>query len=385
MHPSDFRLASLYGVGRDWPIGYDDLEPYYSAAEEIMSISGDDASAAAFPRSAPYPQPPHRMTSADEVLAAAFPGLHFPMPTARSRVPTPGRGVCCATAACNLCPNDAKFTAHNGMAAVFADPRVSVLVHARVTGIETRAGTVSAVEYEHGGAMHRALCELCVLGANAIFSPYILEQSGMGTPLTGKGICEQLGVEFVAHLDGLDALDGSTVLTGLNHLLFDGEHRREAGAAAIHFRSHWRYGGLRLEEGRWRQTLPFLAVIEDLPDDANRVGASERPGVPLVHHPRGSAYAERGLARVRARLEDLLQPLPVEAVFELGPRPTESHLQGTLRMGSDPAESVVDADLVHHRWRNLIVVGSSVFPTCQTANPSLTVAALALRAGERAA
>jgi choline dehydrogenase-like flavoprotein len=54
-----------------------------------------------------------------------------------------------------------------------------------------------------------------------------------------------------------------------------------------------------------------------------------------------------------------------------------------MRMVSDPASSVVDGDLIHHKYRNLIVVGSSVFPTCGTGNPSLTVAALSLRAAEK--
>ncbi|WYK06291.1 GMC oxidoreductase [Cereibacter sphaeroides f. sp. denitrificans] len=51
-------------------------------------------------------------------------------------------------------------------------------------------------------------------------------------------------------------------------------------------------------------------------------------------------------------------------------------------MGSDPARSVVDAGLVHHRLRNLVVVGTSTFPTCSAANPSLTAAALSLRAAD---
>lgn len=48
-------------------------------------------------------------------------------------------------------------------------------------------------------------------------------------------------------------------------------------------------------------------------------------------------------------------------------------------MGDNPATSVIDRNLVHHRWRNLTVVGSATFPTCGIANASLTVAALSLR------
>jgi choline dehydrogenase-like flavoprotein len=85
------------------------------------------------------------------------------------------------------------------------------------------------------------------------------------------------------------------------------------------------------------------------------------------------------------RLPDLLRPLPVEAIHFRGWRRTESHLQGTLRMGTDPRTSVVDADLRHHRFRNLVVVGTAVLPTCSATNPSLTAAALALRAADRLA
>jgi choline dehydrogenase-like flavoprotein len=53
-------------------------------------------------------------------------------------------------------------------------------------------------------------------------------------------------------------------------------------------------------------------------------------------------------------------------------------------MGADPATSVVDAGQVHHRWRNLTVVGTPVFPTCSAMNPSLTAAALSLRAADLA-
>jgi choline dehydrogenase-like flavoprotein len=56
------------------------------------------------------------------------------------------------------------------------------------------------------------------------------------------------------------------------------------------------------------------------------------------------------------------------------------HIMGTCRMGTDPTTSVVDAECRSHDHRNLFIVGASVFPTCGTSNPTLTVAALALRA-----
>ncbi|RWE71949.1 MAG: GMC family oxidoreductase, partial [Mesorhizobium sp.] len=85
-HPKDFRLKSLYGIGLDWPLSYDDLEPFYCTAEAIMSISGDPDMAAVMPRSGPFPQPPHRMSAPDRRMKAAQPGQHFVMPTARARI-----------------------------------------------------------------------------------------------------------------------------------------------------------------------------------------------------------------------------------------------------------------------------------------------------------
>ncbi|MET0659174.1 MAG: GMC oxidoreductase, partial [Steroidobacteraceae bacterium] len=78
-------------------------------------------------------------------------------------------------------------------------------------------------------------------------------------------------------------------------------------------------------------------------------------------------------------LSTVLAPLPVERIEFRDLRATESHIQGSLRMGVDPASSVVDSRQVHHRVRNLVVVGSAVFPSCSCSNPSLTVAALSLR------
>jgi choline dehydrogenase-like flavoprotein len=105
-------------------------------------------------------------------------------------------------------------------------------------------------------------------------------------------------------------------------------------------------------------------------------------GFPRVLHADVSDYARRGVEQSFAALERLLAPLDIERIAFRGMRGTESHIQGTLRMGHDRSTSVVDARQVHHDARNLVVVGSAVFPTCPPAPPSLTVAALSLRSAE---
>ncbi|MEZ0497951.1 GMC oxidoreductase [Sphingomonas sp. IW22] len=381
-HPSDFELRSRYGVGADWPIDYAELEPYYVAAENIMSVSGDPNMATMFPRSAPFPQAPHRMTAPDRLMANAQPAQHFAMPTARARIATEGRPACCASFRCTLCPVDAKFTLNNGMIGIYDDPAVTLALNARVTHLETNGSAVQVAIVESGGRKIRVRGDRFVLGANAIHSPAILTRSGMGGGLTGRGLHESYGCHVEVLLDGLDNFDGSTITTGLNLGLYDGPHRSQAGAALVYFENRWTHG-LRALPRRMRQTLPLMIVTEELVEDRNHVTVSD-DGTPVVHYAGASDYAVRGQKRAIDKLGELLAPLPVEDIIFRSQRPTESHLQGTLRMGRDAATSVVDAAQIHHRWRNLTVVGTSVFPTCSSMNPSLTAAALSLRAADMA-
>ncbi|MDG2520294.1 GMC family oxidoreductase [Caulobacter segnis] len=382
-HPSDFRLKSLYGVGADWPISYDDLEPYYGQAESIMSVSGDPDMAAVMPRSTPFPQPAHHPTTPDRAMKAARPSEHFIMPTARARVAANGRGACCASLRCQLCPADAKFTINNGMTDIFDDPRVTLVLGAQVRTLEADASSVSSAVFDLDGKDVAVTGDLFVLGANAIQSPAILKRSAMDGPLVGRGLHESYGTYVEAMLDGMDNFDGSTITTGLNFGLYDGAFRSDYGAALVYFENRWTHG-LRAERGRHRQILPMMIVTEELVNDDDRVEIDE-DGVARVHYGGPSSYTKKGQSEALAKLPKLLEPLPVEDIQFRRERPTESHLQGTLRMGADPASSVIDADMIHHRYRNLVVVGSSTFTTCSCANPSLTVAALSMRAADRLA
>ena len=121
------------------------------------------------------------------------------------------------------------------------------------------------------------------------------------------------------------------------------------------------------------------------PTVAAPVLASADPDRPELHFAGPSDYGMRGVASLPDLLPEVLAPLPVEDVQIGNPRDeTVAHILGTTPMGSDPAGSVVDADLLHHRVRNLHVLGSSVFPTAPPAPPTLTLCALSLRAARRA-
>jgi hypothetical protein len=204
-------------------------------------------------------------------------------------------------------------------------------------------------------------------------------RSGLTHPALGKYLHEKHVLQFEVLLDGVNHFDGGIPTAGLNTFLVDGEHRRKGGAALVYFINHYLRDGLRAEWGRWRQTLPIEIFVEDLPLETNRVTDDARE-IPVVSHPGRSSYCQNGVEYVIAKLPELLASLPVERIIRRQDLPTGFHIQGTCRMGNDRAQSIVDGGLVHHDVRNLLVLGTSVWPSCGTANPSLTAAALSLRA-----
>lgn len=377
MLPEDFRLRTAYGVGRDWPLSYDDLLPYYQEVESVMGVAGPD-DIAVYPRPAHYRLPPHRLSQVQAALADAYPDEFFALPSARASTEAAGRKRCAASSSCWLCPMDAKFTVQNSMLSVYQDPRVSVLLEAEVLALERHAGAVRGVVFRHAGVEHSVRAEVCVLAAHALFNPAILLRSGFSHPLLGGNLHEQIGVKAEVFLDGLNNFDGSTSVTGVGYMGYAGAHRREAGACML---EAWNIGPLRAENGRWQQVLHVRLVVEDLPQPRNRVSLDVASSRPQVHFGERSAYGLAGVHRASRMLERWMSVLPVERIeISDTPEASESHIQGTTVMGADPATAVLDPYLRYHGHDNLFVLGSGAFPSGPPANPTLTLSALALRA-----
>lgn len=381
MMPNDFRLATVYGVGRDWPIGYDELEPYYEDAEEILSVSGTKGPAP-YPRRKPHPQPPHRFSDVDRMMKAKFGDLWVEQPTARARLATATRPACCGNGVCTLCPINAKFTIAGDLPHLFADPRVTLLCDAEVFAVETEGGLARSVRWRSDGAEHVARASLVVVGANAIFTPHLLKRSGIDHPLLGRRLHEQVSLDVTLHLSGVRNFNGSTSITGHGYMLYDGPHRARHAAALIEH--HNAPPALRMEKGRWRETARLKFIFEELPLDESRVLFDPSdPARPVVRHGGHSDYALAGMAALRETLPRLLEGLPVEEIIYHDINRTESHVQGTTVMGRTIRDSVVDDALRMHQCPNLVLAGSGAFPTGSPANPTLTLCALSLRSARK--
>jgi choline dehydrogenase-like flavoprotein len=377
--PDDFKLRSKFNVGHDWPLSYEDLEPFYCEAEHLMSISGPERTP--YPMSQPYPQPAHSLSTVDRIMQKAYGDLWIGQPTARSSI-TRNRNKCCTSAVCNICPTNAKFTIENGLMGIYRDERVHVSTESQVIGLHTSDGSVRHVTYIKDGKEHTASGEIVALGANPIFNAHVLLNSGDQSPALGRNLSEQVGYTSYIYLDGLDNLGGSSYITANGYMLYDGVDRSKHAACMIENHNGFL---LRHEYGKWRQLAMLKFIFEDIPQPGNCVTLSEQRHMPVVKFVGHSDYVTRGLKHLKANLERLLSPLPVERVIlEENPVVTEGHILGTTRMSTLPEDGVVDSSLIHHKYRNLFVLGASTFPTISPANPTLTLSALSLRAGQRA-
>lgn len=381
MLPSDFRTQSLYGRGRDWLYTYDELEPYYTLAEHRMQISGP--SDAPWPMSKPYPQPPHTFSDADQLLKDAFPKHFIHQPTARPRLATETRPGCCGNATCHLCPINAKFTVINTMANVYADPRVTLQHGARLRYLETGEGVVKGVNWRQDKRTQKATADRFAIGCNALFNPTILLRSGIDQGPVGKYLVEQRSRSCSIQLDGVEAFRASTFISGLAYNFADGDFRKTRAAAIVE--THNTPKLMQQDHGRWLMRWHLKFIFEDLPREDNTVEVDPKTEKPRVTYKGPHNYLKASSKRMKAWVDELVAPLPVKNVAVHSKLAgTEAHIMGTHRMGDDPADSVVDADQIHHRYRNLWVLGGGSFPTCPPANPSLTISAMSIRSGSRA-
>ncbi|MFO1147995.1 MAG: GMC family oxidoreductase [Alsobacter sp.] len=418
--PSDFRLASLHGHGVDWPIAYDELEAYYGYAEHELGVSGESDVDLGSPRHVPYPMPPIPQTFLDRTFASALEGTPYEVrstPQARNSVWRHDRIPCCGNASCiPVCPVQAKYdaTVHLGEA-VAAGARLidkSTVVQIEL-GPDRR---VSGVRFRRwDGSEGRARGKVVVLAAHAIEGPRLLLASRSEAAPNGVANgSDQVGRNLMDHPTqlswALSALPvypyrGPISTSGIENLR-EGEFRRERGAFRIEIGNDgwsWPTGapialarelarqgrrGAELDDALRSQSarhIRLASLVEQLPDPGNRLtlDPTDRDvyGVPVPRIAyRIDDYTRAGMQAARTAHAAIFARLDATAIHHSPEAQGAGHIIGTARMGKDARTSVVDRDLRSHEHPNLFVLGSAVFPTSATANPTLTIAALSLRA-----
>ena len=419
LHERDFALDSIHGVGVDWPIDYDDLRPYYAAAERALGVSGAMDNPYAPPRDEPFPLPAFAPSHSDSLFAPACERLGIDMhsvPNARNSEPYDGRAACQGYGTCRpVCPSGAKYTAESHVEkAIAAGARV--VDHAAVQRLDhDDAGDAveAAVYATPDGTEYRQPARRFVLAAGGVENARLLllsasEQYPDGlansSGAVGRFFMDHLFAGVGGHLDEPTRQNHVGFNTSETHQFYDDtdpiegmklEFLNYAGPSPVTEALGAETWGDELVaqlRDSYGTHIAIGGLVEQLPDADNRVTLNtdvrDDHGNPVPHIEWSLADRTRRAIRRANRIQHaILDELGVDVEWTVGPDATGPayHQMGATRMGDDPETSVVDADCRAHDLRNLRIVGSSTFPTGGAMNPTLTIAALALRVAESVA
>jgi len=410
--PNEFRLKSTFGVGKDWPISYEALEPYYLEAERELAVSGDPNDDFGAPRSGPYPLPPVEMGYLEKTVTEKLKphGFRFSrLPMVRSSQATQGRPRCLGYNSCSrICPIGAMYNAivHVNKAENLG---VKLLDETLVTRLDVNEkNDVSALQFQRAdGSRGKIRARAYVIAANGLETPRLLLLSpSERVPEGVANSSNQVGRNLMDH-------PGKVARMELKELVFPGRgpeisvstyqfretpaRRTRAGFyLSIYNQNPIYYIAKELLEkglmgkgldqairGKVAHAVDFTSHVEQLPDPDNRVrldpNEKDSAGLAKIRITyQLDSYVQRGINDLEKIFHKISRYLGAKKTT-ISPIYSNNHLMGAACMGDDARHSVTDPECRTHDHHNLFIAGSAVFPTGGTAGPTLTIAALSLR------
>jgi choline dehydrogenase-like flavoprotein len=428
LRPVDFRERSLLGpiegtALADWPISYEELEPYYTRVDWEIGVSGAPGPFDP-PRSRPYPLPPMPLKSSGALLekGARKLGLHPQVaPVAILSRPFNGRAPCIH---CGFCMGFGCETGAKSSTLVTMIPqaeatgRCEIRPLSTVHSLETDArGRVSEVRYfDAGGAERSQRAKAVILAANGAETPRLLLMSASarfpdglanGNGLVGRHLMFNAHSATHAWFDEPLHDYKSVQCSRIVHDFYESDPKRGF------------YGGGAIDARPFLNASPMLYALTGMPPDAPRWGAgfkqalahgftrnmvlaASTTSLPLASNnitldPELKDRFGRPAMRVTYRdhpddlaMAGFLQQRALEILgaagaaktwaWPVGPATDGAHLLGTCRMGDDPATSVVDRYHRSHEVPNLFVCDGSSMVSSGRGQPTMTIMALAFRA-----
>jgi gluconate 2-dehydrogenase alpha chain len=415
----------------DWPVSYDDLEPYYALLDELIGIAGDEDNPF-IPRKNKYPLPPLRPTRMTQLFhkTTAAMGLHpHALPAGVNSKPYngyPGTKYSALSLGFGPINNDRWHAGMTSVPEALATGNLDLKTHCRVVKVLTDGdGRARGVEYvDANGTPHVQEASTVILCSYTFENVRLLLLSGGQRHPNGLGNnTGQVGKHFMtkmfAHVDGYfpdmvfnrHAAPASQTQVLDDFLAHDYDSYGEGGFV----------GGATL--GVENGLMPIQISRQSLPPDVPRWGKGYKSHLREWQHwctirlqpdtlsyqrnfldldPRYRDKSGLGLPLIRItydlreneqRLAEHLEGKAEEILREMGATKTwrgsrftgvgSSHDLGGCRMGEDPAGSVVDPELRVQDTPGLYVLSSAVLPTCPGVNPTLALWALCYRAAER--
>lgn len=418
LHPSDFKVRTLDGVGADWPLSYQELEPFFDLNDRMMGVAGLVGDTA-YPPKSPRQMPPIPLGVLGDTMVAGFDrlGWHWwPSDSAINTTAYDGRESCNFAGPCELgCTRDAKATADVCYWPKALANGARLTTRARVREITVGPdGLASGVVYHDAdGAVREQRARAVVMACNAVGTARLLLNSrstlfpdglANGSGLVGRGLM----MHPVAMVTGVfdkevDGHKGPLACSIFSHQFYETDPARgfvrgygfqvvrtfgpvaaALGGVGGHERVPWGSSHRAAFSELFNHSITVAIIADDLAETTNRVELDpelmDGDGIPaprVVY--KTSDNSRKMLDHGIARATELMEAAGARRVLA-NPQVKAGgwHLLGTAVMGADPGASVVNAEGRSHDVRNLYVVDGSIFATGGAVNPTSTIQALAL-------
>ncbi len=410
-HPSDFEVKSRDGLGADWPLRYEVLKPYYELLEREMPVSGP----AHFPWGDPhgYPFGPHPSGGVANTLVRGCSALGIDVSiggpvaiNAGSRGDRPHciyRGFCIQ--GCKVGAKQSTLISHVPDAIARGAEIRSGCMASRIA---TRDGLVTGVHYfDREGREHFQAARAVLVAGYAIETPRLLLASASpqfpqglanASGTLGKYLMVQAGNVVLGRFDQLVRMYKAPPANAMTEAFYETDPKRDfvrgfgiqtVGPLPIAFAKQmiaakgewgWALRKTMMDSNHW---APLGVLGEILPWEENRVTLADevdRFGLPVAKvHFELHDNDRKLIAFAVKKVEEVLR---AAGATEIVQESRFAHLVGGARMGADPCDSVVDKFGGAHDVPNLFVCDGSVMPTQGSANPGLTIQALAARTAD---
>jgi choline dehydrogenase-like flavoprotein len=409
-HPSDFRTYSQDRVGTDWPLDYADLRPYYALIEEELPVSGD-----AWPWGDPhsYPYRPHPVGGNGEIFLRGARALGIgarvgPVAIANGRFGNRPhciyRGFCLQ--GCKVNAKASPLITHIPDALAHG---AEIRADAMVTGVEVdeQTGRATGVHYIKAGVPYFQRAAVVAIAGYSIETPRLLLNSA--SRRFPEGLCndfDQVGrylmvqgaPQTAGRFDAEIRMYKSPPPEVSSEEFYETDPAKDykrgfsiqnvsplpiTWAEHVAAQGHWG-PALRDYMSDYVHWSCLGALCEFLPQPDNRVTLADekdRHGLPVAHFSYSQCDNDRALIKAaRSVMEDLLRAAGADEVITIE---RYAHLVGGARMAADERHGVVDADCRTFAVPNLYITDGSVLPSQGSANPALTIMAVAARAADQ--
>ena len=404
-HPDDFTIHTDFGVGKDWPIGYRDLEPYFDELEHFLGVSGPTPYPWGPERNTGYPLPPNEINGAAQLMERGCETIGLKTSTAANAILSKPyhqedvgeRNACTNRGFCEAgCSTGAKASTDVTFIPQAIKYGAEIRTDCFVTKLKAEDEKITEVTYLKDGVEVTQLCKNVFLCAGAIETPRLLLMNNMANSSgqVGKNFMANVGLQLWGEFEELvhpykgipaslisedlrrpkdaDFASGYLVQSiGIMPITYASQLSRATGAWGTE---------LRQKMGAYNHVAGINIHGECLPYDHNYVELSEEYDELGLPKPRiffsNGENEKRMAVHGEKYMEKIWKIAGAKNIFKVS---RNAHIIGTCRMGTNASEAVVDAQGKSFDISNLYISDNSIFPSSLTVNPTLTIMASALR------